>query len=170
MSIQLKHGLNYTVRLCNKYMFILSCMLWTTLLPCKGSCSIQSSKISFLGHLVDDISHFEFEAYPVTLTGASDLKLFGRCISNNYYTSMWINVYQQINICWYIGTIYMYMYVYVYVYVCMCTCMCMRMCMYIYIYIRIRIRMYMCHVHVPCTCICIYTIMIEASTESEKCQ
>ena len=45
-TIQLKHGLNYTVRLCNKYMFILSCMFWTTLLPCKGSCSIQSSNIS----------------------------------------------------------------------------------------------------------------------------
>ena len=45
-SIQLKHGLNYTIWLCNKYMFILSCMFWMTLLSYIGSCSIQSGKFS----------------------------------------------------------------------------------------------------------------------------
>ena len=42
-------------------------MFWTTLLSYEGPCSIR--------HLADEILHFEFDAYPVTLTGASDLQL-----------------------------------------------------------------------------------------------
>ena len=43
---KLKHGLNYTVRLYNEYMYMLSCMFWMAVLSCKESCSIQPSKMS----------------------------------------------------------------------------------------------------------------------------
>ena len=46
MSIQLEHRLYYIVRLHNKYTYISSCMFWMALLSCKGSSSIQSSKMS----------------------------------------------------------------------------------------------------------------------------
>ena len=45
-SIKLKHGLNYTVRLCSRYMYILWFLFWQIILPFKGSCCIHSSEIS----------------------------------------------------------------------------------------------------------------------------
>ena len=46
-----------------------------------------------LWHLVAEISRFKFDDYRVSRTGASDLKLFGRCISPEAFFHMYKYMY-----------------------------------------------------------------------------
>ena len=72
---QLKNYLNYTVGLCNKYVCISSFVFGQDYFY-RISSQTTKQNLCFLWHLVDEISHFEFDAYCVILTGATDLTLF----------------------------------------------------------------------------------------------
>ena len=51
---------------------------------------LNEQNFSILRHLVGEISHFEFDAYRVTLTGASDLKHFVGVVHEHHEIHTWL--------------------------------------------------------------------------------